>query len=65
MIAKEGEKSRAVCAKCRKIVNVTYKRAPFLFYGSLIQGVLQGFCDRCGSSAQVDMKEVKELAKHA
>jgi hypothetical protein len=36
------------CEKCRKIVNITFKYAPYDFNSNMIPYILQGVCDECG-----------------
>jgi hypothetical protein len=47
-IYKEGDKSRAVCNTCKKIVRSTFRYAPYNYDGLIIPDILQGFCDVCG-----------------
>jgi hypothetical protein len=50
IIHKEGEKSKAICEKCKEIVSATFRYADFTVNGCKIPDVLQGFCDKCNES---------------
>jgi len=53
VIHSEGEKSRAVCERCRGVVTTTFRYAPFRVNGARIPDVLQGFCDQCGDAVSL------------
>jgi len=53
VIHKEGDKSKAICEKCGKVVSTTFKYADFVVNGNKIPEVLQGFCDECGDSVSI------------
>lgn len=48
VILKEGDKSKAICERCKSIVPTTFRYAGFILNGVKIPEVLQGFCDKCG-----------------
>ena len=47
-ILKEGDKSKAICPKCKDIMSITYRYADFNYKGHVIKNVLRGYCDECG-----------------
>ena len=49
----EGEKHRVPCPKCEKITQGTLLSAEYQFKGRTFPGVLQLFCDDCGSYAGI------------
>jgi hypothetical protein len=66
---KEGDKSRAVCDTCKKIVSTTFRYSPYNYDGLIIPDILQGFCDVCGVVVSIPhqssykIKEFRERAK--
>jgi len=53
VIYKEGDKSRAVCDTCKKIVSTTFRHAPYNYEELIIPDILQGFCDVCDSPVSI------------
>jgi hypothetical protein len=53
VIHKDGDKSKAICENCGRIVATTFRYADFVVNGSKVPDVLQGFCDVCGESVSL------------
>ena len=53
IIYKEGDKSKAICEKCGKIVSTTYRYERFVANKTIVPEVLQGFCNVCGESVSL------------
>ena len=49
----ENDKSRGICAKCKRIVGTTFRNAPLKLDSCDIQNILQGFCDECGCPVSI------------
>lgn len=47
MKVKEGDKGRAICEDCKKIVTTTYLYKDVKYYNSKIYNILCGVCDEC------------------
>jgi hypothetical protein len=63
-VFKEGDKSRAVCNTCKKIVSSTFRYALYNYGGLMIPDILQGFCDECGVAVSIPHQsryEIKEF----
>ena len=61
IIHKEGDKSKAICGSCGKIVPTTFKYADYIYGGSTIKSVLQGFCDVCGTVASLPHQSSRKI----
>ncbi len=60
---KEGDHSRALCDKCKKIVTTTFRYADFSTKGRIFPNILQGFCDICGQSVCLPHQSVQDIKK--
>lgn len=55
-ILKDGDKSQAICPRCKRLRDITYRYDKYSVpdqNGKSIDNVLQGFCDVCGSLAAI------------
>ena len=70
VIYKEGDVSKGLCYKCKKLVGTSFRFAPYNFNGLMIPDILQGFCDVCGSPVSIPhqssfkIKEFRERVSH-
>lgn len=70
IILKEGDKSKGLCDKCRKLVNTTFSYAAYKYNNFMIPNILQGFCDKCGTAVSIPhqstykIKEFRERTSH-
>jgi Arc/MetJ-type ribon-helix-helix transcriptional regulator len=47
----EGDKTRAACELCQKFASATWRYGPLVLKaGQTVDGVMQAYCDTCGSS---------------
>lgn len=70
VILKEGDKSKGLCEKCRKLVNTTFSYTAYKYNNLVIPNILQGFCDECGTAVSIPhqstfkIKEFRERTNH-
>lgn len=60
---KDGEKSKAICDTCSKVVNTTIRTGDFILHEEKFPGIQQGFCDECGDSVALTHKGAVQLSK--
>lgn len=65
---KEGEKSKAICDDCNKVVRTTYKLCdiPLSSGKAIVSGVLAGVCDECDRAISIPSQSearVQEVIK--
>ena len=58
---KENKKSKGICPKCKKLVNTTFKYSDYRHKRTIIENVLQSFCDECGTSIGITNCEMKSV----
>ena len=63
-IYKENDKSKAICDKCSKVVDTTFKYEIFKYKNILIEDVLQGFCDECGKSVSIPHQSTYKIKSY-
>ena len=67
----EGDTSKAICEKCKKIVPTTFRYEEFVFNGYRIPKILQGFCNICGEAVSLPhqstfkIKEYRDTHNHS
>ena len=67
----EGDISKAICEKCKKIVPTTFRYEEFVFNGYRIPNILQGFCNICGEAVSLPhqstfkIKEYRDTHNHS
>ena len=60
----EGDKSKAVCYKCKRIADTTFKYSEYKVSSKItIPKVLLGFCDECGDCVSIPHDSVSVI-KH-
>lgn len=64
MVYKEGDKSKAICEKCSKVVITTFKYADFIVNDNKISNILQGFCDECGESVSIPHQSTLKIYEY-
>ncbi|MBL8024807.1 MAG: hypothetical protein JNL74_00255 [Fibrobacteres bacterium] len=64
IIHKEGDKSKAICERCKEIVPVTFRYAPFMAQGLKVPEVMQGFCDKCGDSVSLPHQSTYRIREY-
>jgi hypothetical protein len=60
---KEGEKSKAICDTCSKVVDTTFRFANITVDGETFSDILQGFCDVCGASVSLPHQGAVQISK--
>jgi len=60
---KDGDKAKAICYKCNKVADITFKLADYTVNGKTYPGILQGFCDGCGESIFLPHRGAVQLNK--
>lgn len=58
---KDGDKSKAICDTCGKVVDTTIRSADFFEDTTMYKGIQQGFCDVCGKAVSITHKGAVEL----
>ena len=67
-----GDKSKAMCPECKKIVSTTMERTPFSFTTISIGGCphtvtvhegVKGVCDECGTIVSIPHQTTPEIQK--
>jgi ribosomal protein S27AE len=60
---KEGDKSRGICGKCKKIVDTTFRYDTLKLDSYDIKNILQGFCDECGDVISIPHQSSYKIGK--
>jgi hypothetical protein len=60
---KIGDKSSAICERCKKIVSMTYRYGDFITKDKTIPNVLQGYCDECGNVVSLPHQSISTIKK--
>ncbi|TSP09185.1 hypothetical protein [Cupriavidus campinensis] len=61
----EGDKSTAICPKCKKVVSTTFflRNAPFSDNKGSAQNILVAVCDVCGTIAGIPARSTEVIRK--
>lgn len=62
---KEGDKSKAICEKCKKIVITTFRFGKYKIPGTKVEvpKLLQGYCDQCQTPLSLPHQSVPTIQK--
>lgn len=60
----EGEKSKAICPKCKEVMETTFRYETLKYDNKVIPNILQSFCDVCGSACSFPQHEVKKIKSY-
>ena len=61
---KVGDKSKAICDWCKKVVQTTFKLCDYKVSGKpTIPNVLQGVCEECGRAISILGHEINRLTE--
>lgn len=61
MTYKVGDKTKAVCYFCDKVVTVTYSIQDVPFKQQLIKDILAGVCEGCNQVITIPQQSVKDI----
>jgi hypothetical protein len=62
----EGDKSRAVCGKCKSIVSTTFRYGEYHIPGTsiIVPNLLQGYCDVCKAPVSIPHQSSYKIREH-
>jgi hypothetical protein len=58
---KVGDKSKAICRNCKKVVYTTFKYAPLIDNKITIPRILQAHCNICNESCSIPHQEIDKI----